>query len=377
MKGSTIKRGSTWTAYWSTIDPPSGKRRQHSKGGFRTQRDARAHLNMLLEKVEAGAWRPDARLTVAQLLEQHWLPAKTAEGLRPATATLYRDAIAHWIVPHVGGLDARQLTPAAVGRLVDNLRSSGGRTGQGLSPRSVQIAVGTLKSATAWATRTELLGRDPLAGYRRPKVSTPVMKAWSAEEARGFLTATATDRLAVAWALLLTRGLRRGELCGLKWDDVDLDGGTLRIVRTRVIVDNRPVESLPKTAAGRRPIPVDPKLTALLRRHRAVQAQERLAAGEAYDDGGWLLADELGRPYYPDSISGMFDKRVRALGLRKIRLHDLRHTAATLMLSDGVPVKTVADLLGHDPRVTLATYAHAVPGLGEAAGAALSARLLG
>lgn len=377
MKGSTIKRGSTWTSYWSTNDPATGKRRQHSKGGFRIQKDARAHLNSIMDQVGHGAWRPDAKLTVRQLMEDYWLPAKTAEGLRPATASLYRRAIGTWLVPHVGALDVRQLTPAVAGTLAETLRTSGRRGGNGLSPRSVQIALGTLKSATSWAARNDLLARDPLANYRRPKVSSPVMKSWSADEARAFLTATSSDRLAFGWALLLTRGLRRGELCGLRWDDVDLEGSSVRVVRTRVLVDGRPEDSLPKTAAGRRAIPLDDRLVALLRRHRAVQAGEKLAAGGCYDDGGSLVADELGRPYYPDSISGMFEKKVKAAGLRRIRLHDTRHTAATLMLADGVPVKTVADLLGHDPRITLATYAHAVPGLGEAAGAALSARLLG
>jgi len=152
----------------------------------------------------------------------------------------------------------RTLSPAVVGCWVEKLRTSGGRGGAALSSRSVQIAVGPLEAATAWA-------------------------------------------------LLLARGLRRGELCGLEWQDVDLDAGTLRIVRTRVIADNRPVESLPKTAASRRAIPLDQKLVALLRRHRTTQAAERLAAGSAYEDGGWPLADELGGPYYPDSISGMFD----------------------------------------------------------------------
>ncbi len=172
-------------------------------------------------------------------------------------------------------------------------------------------------------------------------------------EPRGGACLPGGDRLGSAgfgWALLLTRGLRRGELCGLRWDDVDLDGSSVRVVRTRVLVDGRPEESLPKTAAGRRAVPLDARLVALLRRHKAVQSAEKLAAGVAYDDGGWLVADELGQPYYPDSISGMFEKKVKAAGLRRIRLHDPRHTAATLMLADGVPVKTVADLLGHDPR---------------------------
>lgn len=378
MKGSIRPRGDTFTALWSTIDPATGKRRQHSRGGFRTKGAAQKHLNTVLPQVDAGTWRADARVTVSQLLTEHWLPAKRAEGLRPSTASLYRRAIETWIVPQIGGLEARQLTPAVVGKMADRLREGGSRTGGRLSARSVQIAVGTLKSATSWAARNDLLGRDPLIAYRRPKVSAPVMKSWSAEEARAFLDATSGDRLGALWALLVTRGLRRGELCGIQWDDVDLDGATIRIVRTRVLVDGRPEESLPKTAAGRRAIPLDPMLVARLRRHRATQAAEKLAAGSAYQDGGgWLVADELGQPYYPDSISGVFDKRVKALGLRRIRFHDTRHTAATLMLGDGVSVKTVADLLGHDPRITLATYTHAVPGLGEAAGAALSSRLLG
>lgn len=128
MKGSTIKRGNTWTAYWFTTDPATGKRRQHSKGGFRIQKDARAHLNSIMEAVHAGAWKPDTKLTVRQLLEDHWLASKRAEGLRPSTASLYRRAISTWLVPHIGGLDVRQLTPATVAELVEKLRTSGSRT---------------------------------------------------------------------------------------------------------------------------------------------------------------------------------------------------------------------------------------------------------
>ena len=378
MKGSTIKRGGTWTAYWSTTDPATGKRQQHSKGGFRIQKDARTHLNTILEKVDQGAWRPDAKISVEQLLTD-WLAAKSSEGLRPATMSLYTMAVEAWIVPQVGALDVRQLTPAKAGELVDKLRTDGSRLGRGaLSTRSVQITVQVLKAATRWALETGLLGRDPLAGYKRPRATSKAMTSWSIGEAKAFLAATRTDRLAFAWALLLTRGLRRGELCGLRWDDVDLDSGSIRINRTRVLVDGLPVDSLPKTAAGRRSIPLDPMLVAVIKAHWARQAAEKLAAGEgAYQDGGWLLCDELGAPYYPDMISEWFDDKVKAAKLRRIRLHDTRHTAASLMLADGVPVHVVAQILGHDPRVTLATYAHVIPGMGEQAGAALSAALLG
>jgi integrase len=377
MRGSIRQRGSTWTAYWSTVDPATGKRRQHSRGGFRTRREAQRHLHVVLPAVDAGTWTPDARVTVAKLLED-WLAAKRAEGLRPATVSLYRRAIAQWIVPHIGGVEARSLTPSTVAALVELLRNSGRKDGgSGLSPRSVQISVGVLKAATRWANETGMLARDPLSGYRRPRAISKPMAFWEEHEAQKFLAATAEDRIAFAWGLLLARGLRRGEVCGLKWEDIDLDAGTLRIVRTRILVDSTPAESAPKTAAGRRTIKLDVHLLSLLRRHRSRQAAEKLAAGSGYQDDGWLFADELGRPYHPDSLSDWFDDRVRALGLRRIRLHDCRHTAASLMLGRGVPVHVVAEILGHDPKVTWSTYAHVIPGMGEQAGAALSARLFG
>jgi integrase len=162
------------------------------------------------------------------------------------------------------------------------------------------------------------------------------------------------------------------------WADVDLDGGVLRVNRTRVVVDGRPVDSSPKTSAGRRAVPLDDSLIALLRSHRARQAQEKLRAGQAYSDEGYVLSDELGEPYHPDWVSKRFDKAVKSTGLPRIRPHDTRHTAASLMLGSGVPTKVVADLLGHSsPTITLSIYAHTLPGIAEEAGATLSASLLG
>jgi len=204
------------------------------------------------------------------------------------------------------------------------------------------------------------------------------MKSWTADEARKFLAATKGDRLGFAWALLLTRGLRRGELCGLRWADVDLDGGVLIVNRTRVVVDGKTIDSTPKTAAGRRPVPLDASLVGIFRSHKARQARERLSAGEAYSDGDYLLANEIGEPYHPDTISQWFDDAIMASGLPRIRLHDSRHTAASLMLAAGVPTKVVSDLLGHaSPTITLAIYAHTLPGMAQEAGERLSERLLG
>ncbi len=388
MMGFIRQRGSTWTAYWSTVDPATGKRVQHSRGGFVRKEparppkgdSAREYLNSIVGSVQDGSWRKDTALTVKQLLEEHWLPAQRSRELRPATLDQYRNVVDSWIVPNLGAVRVPALTPKDVTKMVETLRTTKSAAGRsGLSPRSAQLAVGVLKAATQWATENGLVGRNPIAGVKRPRgTSADAMHAWSTDDARAFLAATRDDRLAWCWAMLLTRGLRRGEVAGLRWDDVDLDGATVRIRKTRVVVDGKAVESSPKTAAGRRSVPLDGQLVALLRAHKSRQAQEKLAAGSAYGTGGWLFSDELGTPHHPDTLSEWFAAKVTALGLPRIRLHDTRHTAASLMLASGVPVKVVSELLGHaSPTITLGIYAHVMPGMAEEAGAALSASLLG
>jgi integrase len=222
-----------------------------------------------------------------------------------------------------------------------------------------------------------VLGRDPIADYDRPTMEKTEQRAWTVEEARTFLQFTADDRLSWAWSLLLTRGLRRGELCGLRWQDIDLKLGILKVNRARVVVDGKVILSTPKTESGRRSLSLDTSLMAMLRKYKARQAAEELAAGESFADDDYLLADELGRPYHPDTISDWFSRRIKAVGLPRIRLHDCRHTAASLMLGSGVPVKVVQEMLGHaSPTITLSIYAHVLPSMAQQAGAELSASLL-
>jgi integrase len=380
VRGSIRQRseGGSWTAYWFTTDPGTGKRVQHSRGGFRIRGDAQKHLNAVLAKVDEGSWTPDTSVTVKALLEDHWLPS-VASTVRTSTLAQYRIVVDSWLVPNIGGIKAKALTPADVRKLQDTLRTTKTSTGRaGLSNRSIQLSVTLLKCALAWAAHPDqhLLSRNPLAGFKRPKADSRQMTSWSIDEAKAFLAATADDRLAAAWALFLSRGLRRGELAGLKW--TTLKGPKLEIALTRVVVDGKAEESKPKTAAGLRSVTLDDDLLSLLRAHRARQAAEKLAAGTSYEDGGWIFADELGRPYHPDYFSTRFERLVAAHGLRSIRLHDLRHTTASLMLASGEPVKVVSELLGHaNVSVTLSTYAHTMPGMAEDAGAKLTSRLLG
>ncbi len=334
--GGIKQRGSTHTAYWFAIDPATGRRVQHSKGGFRTKGEAQSHLTNMLDKVAEHTYTEDTQLSVKALLELHWLPAMESRGLRPATLAQYRNVVNAWLVPQIGALKVPALTPAHVTKMAGKLRATKTAKGRkGLSPRSVQLSVGVLKAATSWATRNNMLGRDPLMGVDRPAAKSKAMSAWTTDEARAFLSAVADDRDAVIWALALTRGLRRGELAGLRWDAIDLKGGSVEVTRTRVLVDGKPVDSEPKTAAGRRSVPLDGSLVAMLRAHQTHQKREKLAAGPAYSDDGYVAADELGEPYHPERISTRFETLTENAELRKVRLHDTRHTAASLMLAAG------------------------------------------
>ena len=222
------------------------------------------------------------------------------------------------------------------------------------------------------------MGRNPVVGVQRPRVERKEMTAWTVAEARTFLDAVEDDRLSWLWHLALLRGLRRGELCGLRWSDVDLEAGVIRIRATRLLVDGKALMSTPKTSAGRRTIPLDAALVSILRGLRAQQAREKLAAGAAYVGEDFLLADELGRPYRPSHVNARFDKLVKTTGLPRLRVHDLRHSSASLMLANGTPTKVAAELLGHSsPTITLSIYAHVLPGMAEEAGEQLSKLVLG
>ena len=251
MKGSIRQRGRSYTAYWSASDPSTGERRQHSKGGFKTKKSAQGHLNAVLAKVEEGTWRADSKMTLKVLLNEHWLPAQQSRNLRPGTISQYRLVVDHWIVPNIGGTRIVALTPANVTDLVNRLRTTKSAKGRkGLSPRSAQLVVGVLKSAYAWAVNNGLLNRNPIAGVKRPLVKQTVMNTWNSEEARTFIKSTANDRVAIAWVLLLTRGLRRGEVCGLRWSHMDLQHGVFDVQTTRVVVDGHVIDSTPKTNSG-------------------------------------------------------------------------------------------------------------------------------
>jgi integrase len=196
------------------------------------------------------------------------------------------------------------------------------------------------------------------------------MHVWSPEQLRVFLDCVRENWLYAAWLLFATTGLRRGEVAGLRWPDVDLDAGRVSPRRPRVVVNYQVHVSEPKAAKGRRSLALDPATVAALRQHHARQAEERLAVGRRWHDPAWCSPGPDGRPIHPQRFSTWFDQLAQAAGLPRIRLRDVRHSYASAALAAGIPAKVVSERLGHATiAITVDTYSHVLPGLdAEAAG---------
>ncbi len=365
----------TWS-FTVDITAPGDKRRQMRKRGFPTRRAAQTALTKVLRELDTGAHVDPSRLTLADYVERDWLP-NARMRLRPSTLHSYQRNLRIHVLPTLGGTPLQRITGSQLTGLYARLLEDGladrskARNGNtGLSVRTVRYIHTIIGSILKSAVKARLLNHNPADQAEPPRLSaaadgTRAAKTWTAAELAAFLDATRGTREHALWHLLATTGLRRGEALGLAWANVDLDAARITIVRTLIDIhdtdDDRPVWSDPKTAAGRRSVALDPGTVAVLRAHKALRAQDRLMIGTTgnadVDDLVFTRAD--GRPYHPERLTRMFKAAVRATGSPSIRLHDLRHTWATLALQAGIPAKIVQDRLGHSTvAITLNVYSH-------------------
>jgi integrase len=381
VRGHVRRRGKGWAyAIDVGVDPATGKRKQDQRSGFATERAALNAMRAALGRVEHGTFVAEEVPTLAAFVKAEWLPGRKA-AVRASTWASYRDALEGRVLPRIGALRLDRVTPKHVGDLYAELLTSGGRDerrGPGLSARTVAYTGMILTRVFGDAVKRGLIVRNPAEHVERPTARDIEMSWWSIVEARGFLAHVEGDRFEGLWKLLLTTGMRRGEALGLRWADIDLDAGRLAVRRTLITVGYRVEWSEPKTEASRRVIALDPDTVSELRGHRRRQLEERLALGEGYRDEDLVFAQVAGEPLHPDYVSKTFDRLVKAAGVPRIRLHDLRHTAATTLLEQGVPLKVVTERLGHSStRITADLYQHASETMQDDAAAKLGAAFLG
>lgn len=368
MRGSTRKRGNTWTAYWDLApDPETGQRRQGSKGGFRRQKDAQRHLATVVTQVSDGTYVERSKQPLARFLQDEWLPGIQAT-VRPLTISKYRSITRTYVVGRdIGAIPLRNLTAGHLNALYATMDA------EALSVATRRVAHATLRRALNDAVRWGKLARSPAAAADPPSLPHSRAQSWSPRELRHFLNHVKGDRLHALWRLAATTGMRRGELLGLPWRCVDIDRGSLRVEQQLVPTRGALTFGPPKSRRSERMIALDPETVDALRNHRDVQQLERDVAGPAYDDQDLVFCNELGQPIYPTRLGERFVTTRKAAGLPAGTLHILRHTSATIALAEGVPLHVVAARLGDDPKTVLATYAHLLPTSDAEAAAAVAA----
>jgi integrase len=348
-----------------TVQTATGSKRKALYG--KTRQEVAAKLSKALADRESGLTFDADNMTVGEYLAR-WLSDSVKGTVRISTFERHEQIVRAHLVTAFGRMKVKNLTPAHVRSLHRE------KLEDGLAPATVRKIHSTLHKALSQAVADGLIPRNA-ADVKAPRPAPDEMRPLSEAEARTFLDAAreAEDRFEALYVLAITTGLRRGELLGLRWDDADLDRGTLRVGRSLVREGGRYVVGETKTKRGRRRVNLTPRTVAALKAHRKRQLEQRVRVGSLYEDHGLIFASENGTPLNPENlVKRSFKPLLTRADLPEIRFHDLRHTCATLLLSRGVHPKIVQELLGHATiAMTLDTYSHYLPSMGDQASDAM------
>lgn len=363
MKGYvTTKRGRYYAVIYEGLDPVTGRERRswHPAG---TDRSEAERLAARIAAECNGRNDHVRSLTFGAYLTRQWLPGKK---LTLATSTYrgYVHKTERHILPALGTTRLRGLRPHHLETLYDRMLHPGDSR-RALAPKSVYEVHLIIRGALGDAVRRGLITHNVALVAHAPRLrSIPKVEqqAWTAEELKLFMRTAAGHRLFPTLWLSAMTGMRRSELLGLRWTDIDFDKATVTINRGLVAIGYELHESRGKTDNSRRSIDLDPTTLTVLRGWRALQAAEFDAVG--INDPGWVFADAEGRPIHPHALSQAFERIARRAGVPVIRLHDLGHTHGTLLIKDLIPVKVVSERLGHaNIAFTIETYQHVLPGM--------------
>jgi integrase len=380
MRGSVVQKPSGSGRWYVVVDmerdPGTGARRRKWHSGFSSKRDAERGLTKILGSLDQGSYLSPSRVRVAEYLTQTWLPA-IESTVRPTTFNGYRAHINLYVIPRLGAEQLQRLTPDQLSHFYRELQKEGGRDGGPLSANTVRRVHATMHRALRDGVRWGYLQRNPAqvaVKPRQPNVGTSGATTWTAAEVKGFLAAVNGGRLQALWRVAATTGLRRGELLGLRWADVDLTARRIAVRQTLTSVGSQIIIGEPKTKRGKRSVALDGQTVTELSAWRQMQHAERMSWGSAWTNSGLVFTRENGTFIHPDLLSKWFVRYSREAGLTPIRFHDLRHTHASLALQAGVPAKVVSERLGHATvAFTLDVYSHVIPGLQEEAAERIAA----
>ncbi|MGB9886774.1 MAG: tyrosine-type recombinase/integrase [Moorellales bacterium] len=380
-----VKRnGKVVQGYWRIFielgKDAEGKRQRLIKYFRGKKEEAEAYKEQLLAELRQQTYVRPSRVTVGEWLETWLNEYKKPPKTRPTTWQNYEYLIRVHIKPAIGHLQLQDLQPHHLQRLYNRLHSAGRADGAGgLSARTVQMVHTVMHGALRQAAKNGLVARNVAEATSLPKRQKKEPRILTPEEQARFFEVIQQDRLGAAFLLDLGTGMRRGELLGLKWEDVNLKEGVIRV--RRELVEAKDPETgkralifqEPKSEKGRRSIPLPEWAVAALKAHRKRQLEEKLALGEAYQDHGLVFCTEKGTPIRPRNLNRTFTRLKKRAGVDGVTPHGLRHTYATRLLELGEHPKVVQELLGHSQiSLTLDTYSHVLPELKRQAAAKLN-----
>ncbi len=365
MRGHIRQRGPrSWAIVLDLGRDAAGRRRQkwHSIRG--TRRDAERELARLLHEIHTGAYVEPSRMKLSDYLDR-WLEDYARPNVSGKTFERYEEIVRLHLKPALGHHELSKLQPIHLARYYAQALASGRVKGKGgLSARSVLHHHRVLHAALQQAVKWLLLPRNPAEAVDPPRPEHREMRALDEAATAELLRAASSSRLYLPVLLAVTTGLRRGEILGLRWQDIVFENSTLAVRQSLEQTRAGLAFKQPKTSKGRRVVALPTITLEALNRERARQAEVKLALGGAYQDHDLVCARDDGLPWPPDTFSSAFVGLVRRAGISVVRFHDLRHTHATQLLRQGVHPKIVSERLGHATvGITLDVYSHVLPGM--------------
>jgi integrase len=381
MRGNITRRGkSSWRLKFDLgTDSGTGVRRTQFVTVRGTKREAEAELARRLAAVEEGTFVLASADTVSAYA-RHWLTDIAPSKASAKTLERYTDIVEHHIVPKLGGHKLQRLEGPHIDAFYTHLRTMGRVDGRGgLAPQTVQHVHRLLSQILASAVKARKLRASPMPAVQTtPKVRRDEIEFLSDIEMGALLAYLADRPLRVPVMLAVGTGMRRGEILGLRWKDVDLDRAELRVAQVVELAGGEVTFKEPKTQRSRRTISLPSRLVEELRAHKKTSAELRLKLGVGRDAFDLVFPDLLaeGGPRNPDLFSKEFAREAGRAGVGHITFHGLRHTHITHLLRSGVPVHVVSARAGHaNPSITLTIYAHIMPGQQEGAAAVVDSAL--
>lgn len=367
-EGSISRRGGGGWMGQYTVHAAGGKKRRTVYG--KTRAEVAKKLARALADREDGLVFDAGGQTVGEYLDR-WLADSVKGSVRPKTFESYEWLVRKHIAPALGRIKLASLNAAHLQGLYRS------KLDAGLSARTVRYVHAVMHRALKQALRWGLVPRNVSEAVDPPKLQRKEIKPLSRGEARRLLEAARDNRLEALYVLAVHCGLRQGELLGLRWEDIDLEAATLQVRRVLTTAKEGPKFTAPKTARSRRTIMLNRQAVEALRRHHDRQFEESTQFADEWQDYGLVFATTAGTPINPRNLTGRsFKPLLKQADLPDIRFHDLRHTCATLLLSSGVHPKLVQELLGHATiAITLDTYSHVLPGMGDQAANAMETAL--